>query len=210
MARNRFAGYDRIEAIRFNKGAAMFKRLSRSQLCAPLLMAIMLILSTMACGGQVSPTKVGEVGTQAQPKEEETTEPIATEESSAEEPVVADTQEAQVPVSYGVGDIISIGDVVMLILGWDTPQGDDLIKPDEGKKFIAVDILLVNQSSETIAISSMLQMGLKDDTGQKYIIDLMASTATGSSAPDGEIAPGRAREDRLSSATGRYWVGLCL
>jgi hypothetical protein len=36
----------------------------------------------------------------------------------------------------------------------------------------------------------MLQMKLKDDTGQQYGIDLLAATAAGGSAPEGELAPG--------------------
>lgn len=75
-------------------------------------------------------------------------------------------------------------------MGWDSPPGNDFSKPDEGKKFVAVDVLLANQGSATTSVSTMLQMSLKDATAQKYNVDLTASIATGSSSPDGEMSPG--------------------
>jgi hypothetical protein len=157
---------------------------------------------TLACGGQDSPTKIGEVTspTSTPQAQSEASQPTPTSGQPASEPKPTDTQvptqvpantpAPQGPTTYEVGDIISIGDVVMVVLGWTEPAGNEFNKPDEGNKFVAVELLLVNQGSSTSSSSSLLQMSLKDDTDQRYNIDLMAAMAAGSSAPQGELAPG--------------------
>lgn len=160
----------------------MFQR-KQTQLLA--LAALALLAATLACGGSASPTLVGQVTTEP-PREGQTAVP--TEAGATESPTEEPTRVA--PTTYQVGDIISMGDVIMVVLGWDNPPGDDFSQPDEGKKFVAVDLILVNQSRSSISVSSMLQMELKDATSQVYDVDLMASTAIGGSSPDGEISPG--------------------
>jgi hypothetical protein len=150
-----------------------------------VLAALALILSTLACGEEVSPTLVGQVTTEPSGDEQ----PVATKEPDATEaPAEEPTQPA--PTNYQVGDIISMGDVVMVVLGWENPAGDDFSKPDEGNVFVAVELILVNQSDSSISVSSMLQMELKDDTHQRYDVDFTASMAIEESSPDGEISPG--------------------
>jgi hypothetical protein len=171
------------------KEVTMFRNQKRKQFGMPLFVVLVLVLATLACGGEVSPTKVGEVPSPVPTKEEPVAEPTATK-APEEAPAPTDTPAPQALTTYQVGDIISIGDMVMVVLGWDSPPGDDFSKPDEGKKFVAVDVLLVNQGSASTSVSTMLQMSLKDATAQKYDVDLTANIATGSSAPDGEISPG--------------------
>jgi hypothetical protein len=59
-------------------------------------------------------------------------------ESPSEEPTISP------PTTYRVGDIISIGDVVMVVLGWSMPPGSDFSQPDPGNVFVAVDVILVS------------------------------------------------------------------
>jgi hypothetical protein len=161
----------------------MFDTRTKGRIRPLVLVVLMLILATLACGDEETPTLVGQV----------TPEP-STEEppSGVEQPTEAPAEEPTVagPTTYQVGDIVSIGDVVMVVLGWDTPSGDDFSQPDEGNMFVAVDITLVNQSDSAISLSSMLQMKLKDNTGQQYDVDFVASMAIDASSPDGEISPG--------------------
>jgi hypothetical protein len=158
--------------------------------CVPLLAVLMLVLAILACGGD-EPEKIGEVATSLpqttptpipQPQE---VAPAQAEPTPTQEPAPPPAQ-----TSYQIGDVISIGDVVMAVLGWDVPPGDEFSKPEEGKQFVAIDVVLVNSGARAASVSSMLQMRLKDDTGQQYDYDFMASTAIGDSSPDGELAPG--------------------
>jgi hypothetical protein len=149
-----------------------------------------LVLSSIACGSSASPTKVGELPSSGQVGQSTT----AGQPTAASEPTSMPAQQATNtpagPVTYKVGDVIQIGDSSMVVLGWSQPEGDQFNKPEAGDQFVAVDVLLVNTGSSAAHVSSFLQMTLKDETGQKYNPDLMASTAAGSSAPDGELSPG--------------------
>ena len=158
---------------------------------ALLLAVLMLALATLACGEEETPTQVGRVATEAPTAQEESAEtPEQTATEAPEEEESAEEPTATGPTTYQVGDIISIGDIVMVVLGWDMPPGDDFSQPDEGNAFVAVEVILVNQSDSAESVSSMLQMKLKDDTGQRYEADFTASMAIDESSPDGEISPG--------------------
>lgn len=131
--------------------------------------------------------------------EEETTGDAAveTEDETAEveEAPVAEASEsedvtAEGPTTFQVGDIVEIEDLVLAVLGWDYIEGDQFNQPDEGQQFIAVEMVLVNQGDDSETLSSFLHMSLRDGTGQKYDPDLLAGSAAGSSAPEGEVSPG--------------------
>lgn len=150
-----------------------------------ILAALLLLVATLACGGSATPTRVGQITTESSGEEQPA---VPTEAGSTEFPTEELTEAA--PTTYQLGDIISMGDMVLVVFGWDTPPGDDFSQPDAGKKFVAVDLILVNQSESPISVSSLLQMKLKDATSQVYDVDLMASTAIAGSSIDGEISPG--------------------
>jgi len=91
---------------------------------------------------------------------------------------------------YEVGDIISINNTILVVLGWDQPPGGDFNPPNEGKKYLVVDVMLANQSERSFSISPVFQMTLKDSTGQKFNVNGKANIASGSNTPNGEINPG--------------------
>ena len=91
---------------------------------------------------------------------------------------------------YEVGDIISINNTILVVLGWDQPPGGDFNPPDEGKKYLVVDVMLANQRENSFSVSPVFQMTLKDSTGQKYNVNGKANLASGSNTPNGEINPG--------------------
>jgi hypothetical protein len=92
--------------------------------------------------------------------------------------------------TYAVGDVIEIGDLTITVNEVNNPPGDSFSRPDEGNEFLVVDVTITNRSAEAVAISSVLQMFVKDATGQYYVLDIMASAASGGTTPDGEVAPG--------------------
>jgi len=132
-----------------------------------------MILTLIMTGCQVEkqPTKIGEIG--------------AGDQTSNEE-----TPQTPLEVIYEVGDIISINDAVLVILGWDQPPGGDFNPPDEGKKYLVVDLMIANQGERSFNSSPVFQMTLKDLSGQKYNINGKANLASGSNTPNGEINPG--------------------
>lgn len=135
--------------------------------------AAILALTLFSAGCQVEkqPTKIGDIG--------------VSDGTSSEDPAQA-TQE----VIYEVGDIISIDDTVLVVLGWDQPPGGDFNPPDSGKKYLVVDLMIANQGDRSFNSSPVFQMTLKDQSGRKYNINGKANIASGSNTPNGEINPG--------------------
>ena len=160
-----------------------------------LVALAVLVLVSLACGSSASPTLVATsappVDSGSQPQEQPTQAPA---------PV---TQQ-----NYKVGDVVAIGDHVLVVLGWENVPPSDFSKPDEGKKFVAVELIIVNNSQSAMNISTLLQMNMKDDTGQKYDTDFMASTATNSASVDGELAPGEKVRGKVGFQIAENATGL--
>jgi hypothetical protein len=137
------------------------------------IFAVIMILALLITGCQIEKqaTKIGDIGVSDQTSNEET--PHTPQE-----------------VIYEVGDIVSINDAVLVILGWDQPPGGDFNPPDEGKKYLVVDLMIANQGERSFNSSPVFQMTLKDPSGQKYNINGKANIASGSNTPNGEVNPG--------------------
>ena len=63
---------------------------------------------------------------------------------------------------YNVGDVISIDNNTLIILGWKNIEANEFMLPDEGNKFIAVEMMIINDSNSSKSISSMLQMSINN------------------------------------------------
>lgn len=140
-----------------------------------LALAVLLLVS-LACGSSTSPTLVA------------TSAPQVDSGSQPEQPTQAPAPVTQ--QNYKVGDVVALGDNVLVVLGWENVPASDFSAPEAGKKFVAVELLIVNKSQSAMSVSTLLQMSMKDDTGQKYDVDFMASTAIGGGSVDGELAAG--------------------
>ena len=134
---------------------------------------VIILLSTLSAGCQLEKesTKIGGLSP----------------DSSSE---LKDPPEVTREPIYKVGDIISINNTILVVLGWDQPPGGDFNPPDEGKKYLAVDVMLANQGENSFNISPVFQMTLKDPSGQKYNVNGKANIASGSNTPNGELNPG--------------------
>lgn len=197
-----------------------FTRRFNGFVLAGLMVALAVFLVGAECGEQAEATKVGEVTQAPEATAEATTPPTeaataapaetkeateaptatpaptqeATEAPAAtpaptEEPTEAPTQAATEPESYAVGDIVEVNDFALVALGWGTVT-HDLFKPAEGNQFVAVELVLVNRSDSPAAVSTLLQMSLKDSTDQQYTLDIGAQSAIKEGSPDGELAAG--------------------
>lgn len=138
-----------------------------------LTLLVIILISTLPAGCQLEkePTKIGDLS------------PDNSSESG-------DSPEVTREPIYEVGDIISINNTILVILGWDLPPGGDFNPPDEGKKYLVVDVMLANQRENSFSVSPVFQMTLKDSNGQKYNVNGKANLASGSNTPNGEINPG--------------------
>lgn len=139
---------------------------------ATLLALAIFLLVTLACGSSKDPALVV------------TSAPSTDSEEVAQAPTAIPQQ------IYKIGDVIQFDDRVLIVLGWENVPADENVVPDEGQKFVAVELIIVNDSSSAASIAPLWQMSLKDDTAQKYNVNIKASIAMDSASLRGELAPG--------------------
>ena len=90
-----------------------------------IALTVSLMITLAGCQVEEQPQKIGALNASAQP--------------------TTDTNN-QIPkeIIYDVGDIVSINDAILVVLGWDQPPGGDFNPPDEGKKYLVVDLIIAN------------------------------------------------------------------
>jgi hypothetical protein len=128
---------------------------------------LLLIALMLACGG-VEATKVGEISPTS------TSPPV-------EIPTVG-------PVTYKTGDIVAIGDYELVVFDVRDLESTDFIKPDEGNKFLSVELSIVNIGRSPLQIMSITQMSVKDERGFNYSRDFKAMTLIDTNI-DVELSP---------------------
>lgn len=136
-----------------------------------VLLLPFLISIISGCQVENQPQKIGALDSSTPPPPEETS------------PIPVET-------TYEVGDIVRINNKILVVLGWDQPPGGDLNPPDDGKKYLVVDLLLANQGDRSFNSSPAFQMSLKAPSGQKFNPNGKANLASGSNLPNGEVNPG--------------------
>ena len=65
---------------------------------------------------------------------------------------------------FAIGDIVEMGDMILIVNEVIYPAGSEFSKPDPGNMFVAVDLTLENRGAEAKAVSSLIQMYLKDSS----------------------------------------------
>ncbi|NEP58233.1 MAG: DUF4352 domain-containing protein [Symploca sp. SIO2G7] len=97
------------------------------------------------------------------------------------------------PSTYGIGEVIAIKrenlDVQFTVNEMREHQGKGVIKPNQGQKWILVDITLANQGAKPKTFS-IVSFELKDSKNQQYEIALLAGALDDVNNPTGEINPG--------------------
>ena len=186
---------------------------------AGLTFALAVFLVGAGCGEQVEPTKIGEVTQAPEATEASTAVPAQTKEATeapaatpepTKEATEAPTQAATAASgtdSHSVGDVIDISDFILVALGWETPTSD-IFKPDEGNKFVAVELLFVKKSDSPVTVSTLLQMSLKDSTDRQYTLDLVAQGAIEGGLLDGELAAGERLRGKIGFQVPEDAAGL--
>ena len=114
---------------------------------------------------------------------------VAPTDTPATAPEVAPTDTPVPPPAAempGVGDTAET-DNLRITLNEVRHEATGLIAPDDGHEYVIVNVTFENKSNEEQNVSTLLQMSLRDDTGQRYTI---AFGSNAESTPDGSIAPG--------------------
>jgi hypothetical protein len=96
------------------------------------------------------------------------------------------------------GEVASVGDLAVAVLGWDEIKPSQFSKPEAGQKFVGVETVIVNLGKKPVSISSLGQGSLRDEESQKYDPNLMAGTAGNLPQLSGVILPGERLRGNLN------------
>lgn len=144
----------------------------RLKLAGLLLIPLLLSVLTLACQEKeeaetpvgASPTaQVAETG--ETPKASPTAKPTKTPKATATPKVTATpTEEPR------AGTAQQVGDARVTYNSWREDPGGQFLKPAEGSKWIVVDLTVENTGDDEYAMSTILQMQMRDAEGRTYDI----------------------------------------
>ncbi|WP_254271086.1 DUF4352 domain-containing protein [Haloarcula marina] len=133
--------------------------------------------------------------------------------SQEDSPIDDLTQNLQVQI-YGIGDAIEFQGTTTTVNGveYSTQVGGEFgANAEDGNTFAIIDISVTNETGEEQSVSTLLQMGAKDDQGFNYSQSLSATSqldrdfSQGSPIPDGESRRGRIAYEVPQSGK-LYWT----
>ena len=118
------------------------------------------------------------------------TAPLPSSPSPTATPVPIPQPLTQSVTEFGLGDLIRLGDLVAVVLGWREPDLPVHIRPNPGKRYVAVDLALVNAGDRDV--SRLFYIRLKDSATRVYGPDRRwGEFARGAALPgEGVISPG--------------------
>lgn len=154
-----------------------------------ILLALIVVVGLIGSigGGSDKLDSTPEVKVEAPVVTEPTQAPVQIEEA-VPTMVVEPTKSAL--QKYAIGETVNVDDLQIVINEVKEIPGTQYFEPEEGKRFILVDLTLDNLGSDDFIVSSLLFFALKDDTGQEYSISISGLTASEGKSPDGTIIPG--------------------
>lgn len=117
-------------------------------------------------------------------------------------------QSGDVPPGQPIGTTQKVGDAEVTVHGVRESQGDDLLTPSAGNKWVIVDVSARNTGNDPYTLSSVLQCRLRDAEGRDYFVIIgphIAASFDGMMPVDGVIA-GEAPFEVPSSASGLVFV----
>lgn len=170
---------------------------------------LLLIGAILACGDVAEPTLV-----ESSPGDDPAAEPTGEEDQGGEDgeittdPTEEPEPEDTGPTIYQVGDIITAGDMVFTLVGWQFSEGNELIQPEAGNIYVGVDIVISNQGSEPFNIAPMLTTHIKDSTNQIYNPGPFATGQVGDGLPNKDVNPGERLRGQIGFQVNGAATGL--
>ncbi len=106
--------------------------------------------------------------------------------------------------TFGVGEAVSLNDIVVTLVDVSESNGKDFFKPQDGEVFILCEFEIENNSDNEVNISSMLSFNTYIDDYSTNI-DLSAVSSSDKSQLDGSIAAGKKMNGIVGYAVDAGW-----
>lgn len=114
------------------------------------------------------------------------------------------------PDVFAVGDVVELGDWRVQVHGVTDPveSTNELMAPDPGHRWVAVDAEVTNTGAEAQTVSSLLCFEIADDQNRSHTLTITGDP--GVQPPDGEVPLGGARRGTLTYEVPADAAGLRL
>jgi hypothetical protein len=120
-----------------------------------------------------------------------TSQTTQAEDGGSSQPAPAEEESS--PAQFAVGDRVRLGNWEFVVYGVTDPydNGNGFGEPDEGQRWVAVDVEIFNMGNEPRDPFPLLCFDVQDSLNRSYEQAIFAETEVG--RPDGEIAAGQSR-----------------
>lgn len=157
----------------------------------PLILVLLIAIIVATSSGDDDSTSPRAVDTSNEGTAAEV-EQAADDEEAGEE---GSGEEADVAQGYAIGDTIAMGDLEHTFHGARFSEGDDFLTPDEGTKWLLVDVEVTNNSDESEPISSLMMWSLVDSDNRT---NDQTITTDEQGSLDGELGAGRSMRGEIA------------
>lgn len=114
--------------------------------------------------------------------------PVESQQSDDKDQTQEQEQEKPKVETFKIGDSVKAGNLVFTVNSTRTDEGNEFIKPAEGKIYYIVDVTVENTGDESEVVSSLMMFKLFDADGYNYSVTFGPETK---GSVDGEVAAGR-------------------
>lgn len=151
---------------------------------------VILLCITMLLASCVVEEKTGSVVENTSDNQENSTQSEGSGDSGNDQATESETEENTEPerTEFYLNELVEIGDLVVSLNEVVESDGKEFFEPDEGNKYVILDLTFYNTGSEAYALSSMLGFEFVDNDGYTYDTSWTAPIKGGL---DGTILPGR-------------------
>lgn len=161
------------------------------------LAALLLLFVVIAAnaGGDTDPELVDEDadGNEVAPEADEGSASDEADEAAAGDQ--ADVEGEVADDTFSAGDTVAMGDLEHTLHTARFSQGDEFMQPDEGERWLVVDVEVTNNSDESQAMSSMMMWRLVDEDNRSRDITI---TPNQEGDMDGELGAGRSMRGEIA------------
>ncbi len=162
-----------------------------------IIMVLSCLLILAACGGDDDTGDNGDSTDSATQTEAQTDTATEAQTEAATEPAAETEVQTEAASSNGpvpIGTATAVGPFNVTVASVTDPlEPQPALEPAEGNRLIGVEIVIENTSDEAQTVSTLLNMSLRDGTGQGYDMDITAQTVAntgGQSTPEGNVPAG--------------------
>lgn len=110
-----------------------------------------------------------------------------------------DSESAETATNIAIGETVAMGELEHTLHSARFDAGNEFSTPEDGTRWLVIDVELTNNSDESEAISSMMMWTLNDSENRSAEMSIMADTQ---GSLDGELGAGRSMRGEIAYEVG--------